>query len=253
MLQHLLPEAAPADAADRAIRELSSVMRCPVGLAVHTRDGRLLLASGDNTETLGRTTSACSRDLIAMTVGSARPRRAVLGARGSAGRPLGPRDERLLAAAAIPLAAWLRAVGGRLAPVHERRSRWRSFEEVVAQHEADAAALHHDLSMIVLEVSDAARSVDDPDTWVGDIRRQLRPSDLTGQLSGGDIGILLPQTSGEGASVVAARLRRLIDLEKRLAPLARAAISIATSSDGHRVTLLLAAASVQTAHASDSQ
>jgi hypothetical protein len=242
LLQHLLPDTDSClEAAHRAIAELSTVMKRPVGLAVHSHDGRALLMAGD-AEPLALAPPTRSPQVIALPLDADLPIRAVLGARGSHGRLLRPRDERLLRAAAAPLASWLRNVAPRLTPVQERRSRLRTFEDLVQQYELNAAKLRHDVSMIIVSVADRVRVMNRTQAWVGHIRQQLRPSDLAGQLSGGDIGILLPQTSRDEAQIVAERLRRLIRSNEGFAPLASAPIGFATSSVDAPVPLSLLSA-----------
>jgi hypothetical protein len=242
LLQHLLPDSDSClEAAHRAIAELSAVMKRPAGLAVHSRNGRALLMAGD-AEPFALAPPSRSTQAIAMPLDGDLPVHAVLGVRGIHGRPLRPRDERLLRAAAAPLASWLRHVAPRLAPVQERRSRLRAFEDLVAQYELNAAKFRHDVSMIVVAVGDRVRVMNRTQAWVSQIRQQLRPGDLAGQLSGGDIGILLPQTSRKEADVVAGRLRRLMRSNEGFAPLANAAIGMATSSVDARTPLSLLSA-----------
>jgi hypothetical protein len=244
MLQQLLPGTRSlTQAADRAVHELSIVLRHPAGLVVQTGDGRLLVASGEAADDVMAPHAHTLGELLSVPVDPSLPFRARLVARGTASRPLRARDERLLRAAAAPLAAWLRTVGGRVAPMHERRSGARSFEDIIAQHDLTAARLHQDVSMIIVAVTADARRHDQTQAWVGHIRQQLRPSDLAGQLTGGDIGILLPRTAAADARVVMDRLRRLIHAHERFAPLRNAAIGIATSpGDGQPHPPLLAAA-----------
>jgi hypothetical protein len=239
MLLHLLPAAqSPAQAVERALRELTVVLRRPTSLAVQDGGGRLLMGLGDSAESLSIAASAAAppRHLAAVALDPSLPFRAYLGVRGTPAHPLRARDLRVLTAAAAPLSAWLKEMVGRLTPSHERRRGPRSFEDIVAQQEAVASKLQHDVSMIVLALAENARSMNRTRTWVGHLRQQLRPSDLAGQLAGGDIGILLPYTSRDEARIVADRLRRLLNSDTALAPIAGAAIGVATSSAGMEVS-----------------
>jgi hypothetical protein len=231
LLQHLLPDVeSPGDAAQRAMAELAQVMRRPVSLVVYSHDGRSLLTAGDAGEPAAVSEAIRTTHAIGVLIDGDLPVRAVVGARGSHGRLLRLRDERLLHAAAAPLKAWLRSTGRRLSPLQERRRRGRTFEDVVQQYELNAAKLRQDISMIVVGAAADGRGAERIQTWVGHIRQQLRPSDLAGQLAGGDIGILLPHTSNAEAHVVAERVRRLIASSEGFAPIADAAIGLATSS-----------------------
>jgi GGDEF domain-containing protein len=127
------------------------------------------------------------------------------------GRALTRRDERLLHSAALTLSAWLRAVSNRLAGAPERRRVSRSFEQIIEQHIASAAAQSEDVAVIVLSFGAEPRGAETTLAWIGNIRRLLRPADVAGRLSSGDIGVLLPDTSDAGAAVVLARLRGLIE------------------------------------------
>jgi PleD family two-component response regulator len=64
---------------------------------------------------------------------------------------------------------------------------------------------------------------------VGEIRRRLRPFDVAGTLTTGEIGILLQDASLEGAKTVVNRIRRALEDDAALAVLSGAPIGIASS------------------------
>jgi hypothetical protein len=93
------------------------------------------------------------------------------------------------------------------------------------------------VSLLVIRPDATESTSDVRDMWVGEIRRRLRPADVTGALASGEIGVLLPATASDDAHAVATRLRRIFSQHSSLALLERAPIGIATArtqaSDGH--------------------
>ncbi len=94
-----------------------------------------------------------------------------------------------------------------------------------------------DVSLLVIRPEATRTTTELRELWVGEIRRRLRPADVTGALSSGEIGVLLPGTASDDAYAVASRLKRVFGQQTALALLERAPIGIATgrsrSSDGY--------------------
>jgi GGDEF domain-containing protein len=163
------------------------------------------------------------------------------------GRPLTRRDERLLHSAAFTLSAWLRAVSNRLAGAPERRRVSRSFEQIIEQHIAGAVAQSEDAAVIVLSFGAEPRGSETTLSWIGTIRRLLRPADLAGRLSSGDIGVLLPDTSHEGADVVLARLKAVVESPEGAALWPHASFGMASQTAGSPRRALLVEAQAKAA------
>ena len=96
----------------------------------------------------------------------------------------------------------------------------RSLLETARQEFSRAGRYGHPLSMLMLDIDYFKRINDGFGHDVGDkvlravadaCRRELRDSDVLGRLGGEEFGVLLPNTSREGAAVVAERLRARVD------------------------------------------
>jgi hypothetical protein len=227
MLQHLLPATASlSSAAENALAELAGAIGGSAALAVASHDGRRVVMIGDATAVMPAPEKP--PDVLSVPLDLASPYHGVLGVRRAAGE-ITTRDDRLVRSAAVTIAAWLNAVGGRLSHVTERRSGFRSFDQVVDQHATDAFARRHDVSVIVISPSPETR-IETVRRWIGRFRSQLRPTDLVGQLASGDVGILLPDTPHDGARTVADRVRRIISAETGFAAQPHAIIRLASRS-----------------------
>jgi hypothetical protein len=112
----------------------------------------------------------------------------------------------------------------------ERRTASRSFDQVVDRHAEQAAAQRRDISLLVIAAREGALGVEAAQNWIGRIRQHLRPADLAGRLSSGEIGVLLPQTSHPGACVVGQRLSDLLSPVEVDAVWLPTRISVATRS-----------------------
>lgn len=96
----------------------------------------------------------------------------------------------------------------------------RSLLETARQEFSRANRYGHPLSMLMLDIDHFKRINDGFGHDVGDkvlkavadaFRRELRDSDVLGRLGGEEFGVLLPNTSSEGAVIVAERLRARVD------------------------------------------
>jgi len=139
------------------------------------------------------------------------------------GHPFTRRERRICETAAAVLGSWLAAAlqNGQLGS--ERRTRGASFEDLIAGTLSGDA----DVSVLVFK----PRSEGDTSSTrlaVGEIRRQLRPFDVAGTLTTGEIGVLLKNASSDIARQVARRLRNSFESISPLSSLRSAAVGIAT-------------------------
>ena len=245
MVQHLLPSSESLEqAAQQAMDELSAALGGAGSFVVMRTDGECALAIGASARTLAGQSVARlherdgERSRLVLPVDVAPPYSAAVSIE-RIGRPLARRDERLLQSAAFTLSAWLRAVSNRLAGAPERRKVSRSFEQIIEQHIAGAAARSEDVAVIVLSFGAEPRGAETTLAWIGNIRRLLRPEDLVGRLSSGDIGVLLPDTPLQGAEVVLGRIRNLVESPQGDGLLQYASFGMASHAAGsHRRSLL---------------
>jgi len=129
----------------------------------------------------------------------------------------------------------------------------RSLLETARQEFSRANRYGHPLSVLMLDIDHFKRINDSHGHDVGDkvlkavadaCRRELRDSDVLGRLGGEEFGVVLPNTSSEGAVTVAERLRARIDAirlvgewEDEITP--KVSVGVACMQGAHRVEAVL--------------
>jgi len=213
LLLHLMhADDDPRDAASRAIDEVSRALDGDASFAVLGRDDAPVLAVGPSRYGLLAHTGHRS-GWLAVPVKVGPPFSAAIAIhRRADGPPLTRADEKRLQSAALTLAFWLNDIVDRL-PGGSARRAVRSFEQLIDQQAHDALARGEQISLMVVSVGRRAIPTPVARSWIGTIRASLRPADVAGWLSSGDIAILLPGTSADGAEVVADRVRAVVKLE----------------------------------------
>jgi hypothetical protein len=93
----------------------------------------------------------------------------------------------------------------------ERRRRFRPVDTLFDQLADDAVGAGQQASVIVVAVDGIGLRPGLMQTWLGQIRLQLREGDFAGILSDKEMAVLLCGASADQAAVVSARLRHLIE------------------------------------------
>jgi hypothetical protein len=93
---------------------------------------------------------------------------------------------------------------------NDRRLTARSFDQILDRYAREAHASNDPASLILISPDAATASHQETHAWIKRLRPQLRPTDLAGRLTSGEVGILLLQTPHAGAHIVARRLARLL-------------------------------------------
>ena len=240
MFQHLWPvvhEGSLERAAESAIAELTAVVGgCGCFSVIRDGGAQPVLSIGRAAHLVFSATSAPTSEFLGVSIPVSAPYKAGIGIGPPVDGPLTRRDETLVHCSRQVLGVWLNAVIARLATPDRERPRFRSFDQIVERHAHEAHEAQGEISMIVVSIASAAPWIGPVQAWVADIQRQLRPRDVTGRLASGDIGILLPDTSEEGAQVVASRLRRLIESDRGFGALSGAYLGLAVRPVGSQST-----------------
>jgi hypothetical protein len=237
MLQHLLDAGESVSrAAHGAMAEMSSVVSASACFAVSRADGFRVLTVGDAARVLTAPPPVTQPDRLILPVEVAPPYTAAIGIHRPHEHPFTPREEKLLQAAAATLSAWLIAVARRIPTAGDRRTATRSFDQIVDQHATDAAVRQGDISLIVVSANGSAPRPDAMHEWTGQMRRRLRATDLAGQLTSGNVGILLLDTPMDRAQVVAERVRESIGSSQGLGTPPALSIGVAGRSAGSTAT-----------------
>ncbi len=232
MMQQLVSDhPSPREAAADALSELEQAGLCSAALLVLRRGGEILLEVGTPVPRglEGRPWPAPAVHQFALDVPD--PFDASLTLWRPADSPFTGRESRLGEIGASVLGSWTAAALRRGDFVGE------AAPAPSAERRASREASSTDVSLLVIRPEGMPSTPDLGEVWVGEIRRRLRPADVTGALASGEIGVLLPATASEEAQAVATRLQRSFGQQSALARLEGAPIGIATArsraSDGY--------------------
>jgi hypothetical protein len=235
MLLHLMQtEQPPQVAAERAVDEISAALKAEASFALFLRESCTFCVGPSATELLAP--PADTTDWLALPVKVAMPYRAMIGVRRGGEHPLTRADEKLLQSAGLTMAFWLNGVIEALPGGAERRNP-KSFEQVIDQQVAESVGRGDEVSLVVIGFGPRTSMTPPSRGWIAAIRAVLRPGDLTGWLTGGDIGVLLPATSPEGARLVIERLRSVLLSDTSV----NASFSLASRGPGSSTTSSLLA------------
>jgi hypothetical protein len=206
MMQRLI---ADTESIERAIfaaaGELSQVSISTVVITVDRRDGVAVLRVGGTDESeADATVSSPVRMVFPLPLS-----RAFSGSLIMLRPPDSPftmREQRLGEVAASLLASWLGAALVTQLPARERRALSGNFDQLIDTRAVRATEAGLDASLLVFRFDADDQPVTVTQTWVGEIRRRLRPFDVAGTLTTGEIAVLLPDTPEDRAVRVADRL-----------------------------------------------
>jgi hypothetical protein len=132
----------------------------------------------------------------------------VLGVAREKERHITPQDVKVVDAAADLLDLWARRVLRRSASAIERRAPTRRFDDLIES--LAGQAVQTGVPITVLVVSPRGSKTPLSQESVSNLKHHMRPSDMIGLLSDGDIGLLLYDTPGPHAPIIASRVRQLI-------------------------------------------
>jgi hypothetical protein len=219
IMQQFVDPSSVHEAAARAVRESAARLRAAGGFGVFGPDGSALLLVGRQQDVHPTAPAAMAGRTLRSLI-PARPYTAVFEMR-ALDRVFTRRDIKLFEAAVANFSTWLTSAIGRIAADRERRGRLRSFDEIVDRYVQAAQASKDTASLVLLSSDDQTLSPQGAQALIRLLRPQLRPTDLAGRLTSGDVGILLLRTPGLAAQVVARRLAILLEsaahtLERRL-------------------------------------
>ena len=225
------------DALFAAATELSQSAICTVALTVRRGDGVKVVAvelAGD-----GADGTSSGSETLSFPLPLTAPFSGTLTLRRPPGHPFTERERRVGEVATSVLASWLAAAlrSGRL--YRDRRALSGNFDDLISQGLGRASDEGADLSVVVFRPIPEDEQVDRRQAWVGEIRRQLRPFDVAGTLTTGEIGVLLPNTPADCALAVAERLRRSFQNNSELSGLSAASVGIASRGSGSTSSHLL--------------
>ena len=210
VMQQFVDSQSPDDAAARALKESAAALSAVGGFAVFGPHASPFLLVGEAVDLDPSLADVAEPHLLRSRVGTSPPYDAVLEMR-AAGRVFTRRDVRLFEAAAANFGTWLPAATRRVVTESDRRVVARSFDDILDGYVRTAHASNEAASLVLLSGRDESPTLQAAQSWIRMLRAQLRPTDLAGRLTSGEVGILLLETPHGGAQVVARRVARVID------------------------------------------
>jgi hypothetical protein len=239
LTQHVIRDADAAERARAAAAELGDAALAAVSWTIRRADGALLLQIGEPLSSMADVLtfpmpapSGCE-----MSLALGRP----------AGARFTKREQVLGEAAAALLGTWAAGLLKRGELAGDRRGAAASFDDLLDRRSSARAVATGQISLLVIGTAGARKAAGAPQTWVGEIRRQLRPFDVAGLLTTGDIGVLLNNATAAQADAVVQRLRRSFQVRTDLAALQAAPIGIASGDAAPASASLLRLAREQAA------
>ena len=212
------------EAGSSALRVLGTATRARATLTLRRSDGTRVAELGDAPSTHPPPEGT---PLLRLALDLAEPFHAKLSLWRTDDGPFTVREQGLAQAGAGVLASWLSTTLQR-GELTDRQFRLHRLDPTLDRRRRRPAR-PDDVSLLVIRPEATQSSGEVRDVWVGRIGRRLRPSDVTGALPTGEIGVLLPESGMAAAHVVVERLRRAFEEDHALSLLERAAIGIATS------------------------
>jgi hypothetical protein len=209
VMQQFVASDSPAQAAARAVAEVASVLSAEGHFVVLGPDGSTILAAGARARSTGEWSPVTDGATLRAPIEVPAPLKAVLEMRASGDHVFTERDVKLFDSARETFDMWLAPALRQLRGTVERRGAAASFDDVLDRYARDAYASRDVASFILIGGRDASVAPQTTQRWIRRLRPELRPTDLAGRLRSGEVGILLLQTPGDGAHVVAQRLARL--------------------------------------------
>jgi hypothetical protein len=209
VMQQFVAGESPGQAAARAVTEVASVLNAEGHFVVLGPDGSAILTAGTAAGSTSEWSPVIDGATLRTPIDVPAPFRAMLEMRAFGDRVFTERDVKLFESARETFDMWLPQALRQLRGGAERRGAASSFDEVLDRYARDAYASRDVASFILIGGRDVSVAPQTTQRWIRRLRPELRPTDLAGRLRSGEVGILLLQTPGDGAHVVAQRLTRL--------------------------------------------
>jgi hypothetical protein len=212
ILRHLSRSSGTIEAtAQLALDEVIAAVGAQQGaLAVTTADGEKALAVG-NGDLLAASELGAPPDRL--VVQSAHDGHSMAVAVAGEGGRFTAHDRGILEAAVALLQPWTRAALQRLDQA-ERRGSHLPFQAWIERLASETIQEGGHASVILISMPDMALRPGFMQEQVAKIRNQLRPSDFAGNLTAGEIAVLLRDTPADHAAFVRARLQKLLEWDE---------------------------------------
>jgi hypothetical protein len=206
--QHLVDNDSARQALTHAVRGLAATLSADGSVTMWEGDGAIAFCIGE--PSLDASADQHDADVLRIRISAPAGRHARLEMRSIAPGQFTQRDAKLFEAAAWTLSRWFSTAADQLAAPREQLPAAQSFDEVVercvrAQRRSGHAAL------ILIMPGHADAPADLAYEWIRRLRSLLRPTDLAGRLTSGEVAVVAIETTPPGALVVARRIARVLN------------------------------------------
>jgi hypothetical protein len=209
IMQHLAENDSPREAVTQAIVGVAQSLPAEAAFAMWEPDGALALAIGElPSSAVGD--SGRAANVLRSRIDAPGGRHALLEMRTSGGHQFTARDVKVFEAAAWTLSRWFSTAAGQLAVAHEAAAAAQSFDEVVDRY-LRARERSWSPALILIMPGGADVPTDLAYEWIRRLRAELRPTDLAGRLTTGEVAVVAVETTPPGALAVAQRIARVLN------------------------------------------
>jgi hypothetical protein len=235
IMQHLAENESPREAVTQAILGVAQSLPAETGFAMWEPDGVLALSIGEPpSAALGD--SGRAPNVLRTRIDAPAGRHALLEMRAALGHQFTRRDVKVFEAAVWTLSRWFSTAGGQLAAAPENAAAAQSFDEVVERY-LRARERSWSPALILIMPSSADAPTDLAYEWIRRLRSELRPTDLAGRLTTGEVAVVAVETTPPGALAVAQRISRVLNesidvVQKRVRVGLAAGDRVSTSAHG---------------------
>ena len=208
IMQYLAENESPRDAVTQAILGVAQTLRADAAFVMWEPDGSLGLSIGEPSLSADGE-SGRAPNVLRTRVDAPGGRQALLEMRAATRHNFTRRDVQVFEAAAWTLSRWFSTVAGQLAAASDVAT-VQSFDEVV---ERCVRARDRSWTPALILIMP-----DSPDTptdlayeWIRRLRTELRPTDLAGRLTTGEVAVVAVETTPPGALAIAQRIARVLN------------------------------------------
>jgi hypothetical protein len=208
IMQYLTENESPREAVTQAILSVAQTLRADAAFIMWEADGSLGLSIGEPSMSADGE-SGRAPNVLRTRIDAPGGRQALLEMRAAAGHNFTRRDVTVFEAAAWTLSRWFSTVAGQLAAATTDATA-QSFDEVVERCvRARDRSWTPSLILIMSEAPDAPTDL--AYEWIRRLRTELRPTDLAGRLTTGEVAVVAVETTPPGALAIAQRIARILN------------------------------------------
>ena len=209
IMQHLAENESPRDAVTQAILGVARTLPAEPAFTMWEADGAVGLSIGELVPPAAGT-SGRAPNVLRTRIDTPAGRHAVLEMRAAPGQQFTRRDAKVFEAAAWTLSRWFSTAAGQLAVAVENGAAAQSFDEVVERC-VRARERSWTPALILIMPAHADVPTDLAYEWIRRLRSELRPTDLAGRLTTGEVVVVAVETTPPGALAVAQRIARVLN------------------------------------------